>query len=145
MQDVNTPIRKAYYQLISSNVTLNGLPVEVYDKMAPNDAVYPYIILSTQTDSDDSVKGCQGHDPTILIDVVTGKTGEVSSVDADNISGQILGLINPAGSRLILTGSLTLIRTQLISDNTIEGQNGVYKILRRLLRFGHKVHEQVQI
>ena len=145
MQDINYSVRKAYYKALQGHVMIDSIAVEVYDKMAPNNAAYPYIILSTQTDVDDSVKSCQGHECTMLVDVVTGFNGAVKSDILDDICGQILGLINPSFGRLTLTNNLQLISTKLISDNTIESQNDVWKILRRLLRFAHKVHEQVNI
>lgn len=145
MQDVNYILRKAYFQALNGVVSWNVVPLPVYDKFAPNDAVYPYIILSTQTDVEDSVKNCQGHEATMLIDVVTGFTGEVNSAQMDNICGQIQGIINPISPRIILGGGFQLIRTRKISDNTLESQNGVWKVLRRLLRFDHIIHEQVQI
>ncbi|CAL1518203.1 DUF3168 domain-containing protein [Chitinophaga sp. MM2321] len=145
MQDTNYSVRKAYFQALQGFVIVGLTAIEVYDKMAPNNAVYPYIILSTQTDTDNSVKECFGHECTMLVDVVTGFNGAVESEMLDSICGQILNRINPSGQRLTLTNNLQLISTKLISDNTIEGQNGVWKILRRLLRFAHNVHEQVNI
>lgn len=145
MQDVNYQLRKSYFQALNGVVVWNTLSVPVYDKFAPNDAVYPYIILSTQTDVEDSVKNCQGHDATMLVDVVTGFSGEVNSEQMDSICGQIQGIINPINPRLTMDGGFQLIRTRKISDNTLESQNGVWKILRRLLRFDHLIHEPVQI
>ena len=145
MQDVNYSVRKAYFQARQGFVIVDSSAIEVYDRMAPNNAAYPYIILSTQTDVDDSVKSCQGHECTMLLDVVTGFNGAVKSDMVDSICSQILGIINSINNRLTLTNNLQLISTRLISDNTIESQNDVWKILRRLLRFAHKVHEQVNI
>lgn len=145
MNDVNYELRKMYFQVLNTHLVYNSQPVKVYDKFAPNDAVYPYVILSTQTDVEDSAKNIQGHACSMLVDIVTGYTGEVNSVPMDTIAGQIQGIINPSTGRLTIGGGFQLIRTRKISDNTLESQNGTYKILRRLLRFDHIIHEQVQI
>lgn len=139
-------VRKGYYDKLNGTVLLNSVAVSVYDTMAPNEASYPYIILSTQTAVDDSVKRCQGQEVTMLLDIVTGFTGAVSRVPIDTISNQIFQLINPANMDFINTGpDLRVISTRLLSDTTMAGQNDVYKTLRRLIRFGHKIHEQVTL
>lgn len=145
MNDINYQLRRSYYQSLNTLVVFNSQPVRFYDKFAPNDAVYPYVILSTQTDVEDSVKNTQGHSCSMLVDIVTGFTGEVQSEPMDDIAGQIQSIINPAVGRLAIGGGFQLIRTRKISDNTLESQNGTYKILRRLLRFDHIIHEQVQV
>lgn len=147
MISANYYIRKGYFQRLNGTVLSNSQPVKIYDGMAPNDAIYPYIILSTQTASDTSVKRCQGQEATMLLDVVTGYTGDVERETIDNIANQIFQLINPVdASGYIDAGpDLQVISTRLISDTTMETQNDVWKILRRLIRFTHRVQEQVNI
>lgn len=147
MIDTALPVRKGYFQKLNGAVTYNSLPVPVYDTFAVNEAVYPYIILSTQTAVDDSVKRCQGQEVTMLLDVVTGFIGAPDRVPLDNICNQIFELINPVdGTDYIDVGpDLQVISTRLLSDTTMEGQNDVWKIVRRLIRFGHKIHEQVTL
>jgi len=147
MISANYYIRKGYFQKLNGAVFSNGQPVKVYDGMVPNNAVYPYIILSTQTASDTSVKRCQGQEATMLVDVVTGYTGEVERETIDDIANQIFQLINPVDSSGFIDAGtdLQVISTRLISDTTMEAQNDVYKVLRRLIRFTHRVQEQVNI
>lgn len=147
MIDANYYVRRGYYQKLNGQILIDGQPIPVYDAMAPNKAIYPYIIFSTQTSVDDSVKRCQGQEVTMLIDVVTGYNGAVQRAPLDSICNQIYQLINTVDAiGFIDVGpSLQIIQTRLLSDTTVEAQNDVWKILRRLLRFGHKVHEQVNI
>lgn len=139
--------RKGYYDKLNGAVLINSNPIPVYDTFAVNGAAYPYIILSTQTGVDNSVKRCQGQEVTMLLDVVTGYTGAISRTPLDTICNQIYQLINPVdGADFIDVGpDLQVISTRLLSDTTMEGQNDVWKIVRRLIRFGHKIHEQVTL
>lgn len=145
MIDVNTRVRQGYFQRLNGVVLLAGQPVLVYDTFASNDAIYPYIILSTQTDVGSGTKQSQGHEATMLVDIVTGFTGGGTRMPLDTIAGQVLTLINPQATvqQIDAGPELQVINTQLLSDLTLEGQNGVYKIIRRLLRFGHVIHERV--
>jgi hypothetical protein len=147
MIDYQYHTRKGYFQKLNGAILLNGNPVPVYDTFAVNGADYPYIILSTQTAVDDSAKRCQGQEVTMLLDVVTGFTGAVQRLPLDTICNQIYQLINPVdGTNYIDVGpDLQVISTRLLSDTTMEGQNDVWKIVRRLIRFGHKIHEQVTL
>lgn len=147
MIDTALPVRRGYFQKLSGAVTNNGNPVPVYDTFAVNEAAYPYIILSTQTAVDDSVKRCQGQEVTMLLDVVTGFIGAPDRVPIDNICNQVYQLINTVdGSGWIDVGpDLQIISTRLLSDTTLEAQNDTWKIVRRLIRFGHKIHEQITL
>lgn len=144
MRDYQYAVRKGYYQRLYLNVMLNNSPVAVFDTFAPNDSPYPYIILSTQTAVDDSTKRAHAQEVTMLLDVVTGFSGAVQRIPVDAICDQIYQLINPVDGSFIDAGpNLQVISTRLLSDTTVEGQNDVWKIVRRLIRFGHKIHEQV--
>lgn len=146
MIDTNYQVRRGYFQKLNGTVTYNSQAVPVYDTFAVNEAVYPYIILSTQTAVDDSVKRCQGQEVTMLLDIVTGFIGAPDRQPLDNICNQIYQLINPADGDFIDVGpNLNIISTRVLSDTTMEGQNDVWKIVRRLIRFGHKLHEQVTL
>lgn len=145
MVDVNTPVRKGYFQRINGAVMLNGQPVPVHDTFAPNSADYPYIILSTQTDTGGGTKQSQSHESTLLVDIVTGFTGGATRMQADLIATQVLTLINPlkTAEQIDVGPDLQIISTRLLSDNTVDAQVGTYKIIRRLLRFGHNIYEKV--
>ena len=146
MIDTSLPVRRGYFTKLNGAIVFNGFPVPVYDTFAVNEAEYPYIILSTQTAVDDSVKRCQGQEVTMLLDVVTGFIGAPDRAPIDQMCNQIYQLINPGAGNFIDVGpDLQIISTRLLSDTTMEGQNGVWKIVRRLIRFSHKLHEQVTL
>ncbi|MGA8762444.1 MAG: hypothetical protein WB562_06100 [Candidatus Sulfotelmatobacter sp.] len=143
MRDYNTPVRIGYFKKLNGSIISDGLPIRLYPKQAPNDALYPYIIISTQTGVDDSTKNQQGQQVTILIDIVTGFQGAINDDIANNIADQIFTLINPKDKSFIeMPSYLKIISTNLLLDTDLQDQNGVYKIYRRLLRFGHIIHEQ---
>lgn len=83
----------------------------------------------------------------MLLDIVTEATGGVDRSQADAIVNQIYQLIYPvdAAGYIDAGPDLTVISTRLISDTTMEMQDDTFKILRRLIRFTHQVHEQVNI
>ncbi|SKA29769.1 Protein of unknown function [Chitinophaga eiseniae] len=143
MIDYNKPLRTGYFQRLNGAVFSDSLAVPVYSQMAPNDAVYPYIILSTQTGVESSTKNNQGQDNTILIDIVTGFIGAINDEVADDIADQIYGLVHPADKNFVDVGpNLQILSTDLLLDTTVGGQNNTYKLFRRLIRFGHKIHER---
>lgn len=143
MRDYNKALRAGYFQRLNGAVLSNSSPVPIYSKMAPNEAIYPYIILSTQTGVEASTKNDQGQENTILIDIVTGFVGAVNDEIADDIADQIYQLIHPADRHFVDVGpNLQIISTSLLLDTTVEGQNNTYKLFRRLIRFGHKIHER---
>lgn len=143
MRDYNKALRTGYFQRLNGAVLSNSAAIPVYSKMAPNDASYPYIILSTQTGVEASTKNDQGQDNTILIDIVTGFVGAVNDEIADDIADQVYQLIHPSNQNFVDVGpNLQIISTDLLLDTTVEGQNNTYKLFRRLIRFGHKIHER---
>lgn len=147
MIDANYHIRKGYFQRLNGSVMLGNFPVPVYDGMAPNKAAAPYILLSTQTSADQSVKRLQAQECTMLLDVVFTASGSVDRAKVDSIVNQIYQLIYPVdASGYIDAGpDLTVVSTRLLTDTTMETQDDTYKVLRRLIRFTHRVHEQVNI
>ncbi|PUZ21805.1 hypothetical protein DCC81_24775 [Chitinophaga parva] len=143
MIDVNYLVRRAYFQKLNGALLYNGAPVPIYDRFAINSAVAPYVILSSQTDTEEGTKNNQGHDATILVDIVN--RGEaISSMVVDSIAGQVLALINPlhGWQALDLGPDLQLLRTTKISDQPLEAQSNTEKVIRRLMRFRHIIHEK---
>ncbi len=63
MKDTGYPVRKAYNTLIS------GLGYMVYDFKAPDNAVYPYVILGSQTSQSENTKSSFDNRVTINIDI----------------------------------------------------------------------------
>src|SRR5690625_4814652 len=100
MNDINKSLRDAYYSALSS-ITFNGSDVNVYEVM-PQGADLPAILLSLQTDTDDSVKTDFGHDQTILIEVWQDYQGDFGTKDVvDTIANDILNISIGTGLDLL--------------------------------------------
>lgn len=142
MRDYNKPVRTGYFKALNGLVMSNGSPVKIYPKQAPNDASYPFIVISSQTAVDDSTKNQQGQQVTVLLDIITGFQGAVNDDIANSITDQIYQIINPKNRDFIeMPPYLKILSTSLLLDTDMQEQNGNYKIYRRLLRFGHIIHE----
>jgi len=144
--DYNSLIRTAYFQLLNGNVVLNAVPVPVYDAEALNTSVYPYIILSTQTNTSSYSKNNLGSVHTIVVDIITGFTGAVKSSDRDSIAEQIYSIVRPSRYGISIssfnTSQAQILSSRLVSDTTMDMQNDVYKILRRILTFSHIIKQK---
>lgn len=97
MQDVNTPVRKAWYTLLNGNLSYGGLNVPVQDeKLKEVNSIYKhYVILAEQTSTPDESKQGYERQVTINLDIVTKTDNSVSKSIADNIANQILNLLYP--------------------------------------------------
>lgn len=139
MRDTGLPLRTAYYSALNGNITINGRVVPVYDG-APSNAVYPYILLSTQ-DSSEGI-GCRNAtatEDTILIDIVTGFQGNSGGKkQGDQIADQVLQIVHPD---LELSGDFQNLGTTLESSTTLTELSGSDKIFRKLLRFRHNIYQ----
>lgn len=137
MIDIHTPLRTLYY-----NIMIN-LGLVCYENGAvPDDAITPYIIISSIDANEDSNKTDFGNSAQVLLDIVTSfeKNKVVGSKLADTIAGQILGLIN-SKIRFPIFDGLQIVTTKKIQDQKINNESTTHRIYRRLLRFQHLIKE----
>jgi len=70
--ELSKAVRTAYFTALDGNVTFNALPVPVFDAYALPDGVsYPYILLSSQTSNQLTIKRCKRYNTSVLVDIVT--------------------------------------------------------------------------
>lgn len=138
MKDAGFEVRAAYFTALNGNLTaLNSSNVPVYDDV-PNNASYPYVKLSEQTQSqEDLSKDCTSLNTTTLIDIVTGFIQGGGKKESDNLANQILQIVHP----LISVSGYQSFATVLEASNTLEEKTDTHKIYRRLLRFRNIIHE----
>lgn len=138
MNDINKSLRDAYYTALSS-ITFDGSAVKVYEVM-PQNAGFPAILLSLQTDTDNSCKTNFGHDTTILIEVWNDYAGDFGTKDAvDNIGDDILNIV--IGTGLDLLPSYKVVTSTLDNSTYLEENlDSVYRI-RKQLRIRHQIEE----
>lgn len=138
MKDSGFEVRAAYFTALNGNLTaLNSSNVPVYDDV-PNNAPYPYVKLSDQTQTQEEMaRDCTSLDTTILIDIVTGFIQGGGKKESDNLANQILQIVHPS----ISVSGFQSFDTVLEASNTLEEKTDSHKIYRRLLRFRNVIHE----
>lgn len=140
--ELSKAIRTAYYTALDGNVLFNALPVPVYDAFAIPDGIpYPYILLSSQTSNQLSIKRCKRYNSSILIDIVTGSTDPIGRSDAEDIAEQIENIINPD---TFIDLDLSSYGFQLGNatrdgDNDLSDKNNIYYIYRKLITYNHLI------
>jgi len=140
--ELSKVLRLAYENALSGNVLFNALPVPVYDAFAlPEISGYPYILLSSQTSNQLSIKRCKRYNTSILVDIVTGSTDPIGRSDAEDISEQIENIINPdTFIDLDLSAyDYQLMNTTRDNDTDLTDKNNIYYIYRKLLTYNHLI------
>src|SRR6478609_8990114 len=136
--ELSKAIRTAYFTALDGNITFNSNVVPVFDAYAvPDDIQYPYILLSSQTSNQLSIKRCKRYNASILIDIVTGSTDPIGRSDAEDIAEQVDAIINPDSFIDIdLSGfGYQCGNTTREGDNDISDKNNIYYIYRKLLTY----------
>lgn len=136
--ELSKAIRTAYFTALNGNVTFNSNIVPVFDAYAiPDGVTYPYILLSSQTSNQLSIKRCKRYNASILIDIVTGSTDTIGRSDAEDIAEQIENIINPDTftDPDLSTYGYQLGNTTREGDNDISDKNNIYYVYRKLLTY----------
>lgn len=137
--ELSTALRTGYYNALNGNVTYKGEVVNVYDTFAlPEDAGYPYILLSSQNSQEKLVKGCKLYDADILIDIVTGELRPVGRLQAESIADQVETLVN-SNFIDITSNGFKIGHTNRESDTDLGSKNDQYYIFRKLMRYKHLI------
>jgi hypothetical protein len=142
VKEVAHHIRKAYFDLLDGNIEYMGNPVNIYDELHEDGDEDYYVILSTQDDSDESTKQCFTTEHQITIDIVTRFLTSARKFPSENISDQILGFVLPTTQTagLLSPVGLQITSVRFLGSNSLSvEQIGNYKVVRKILRFGHKV------
>jgi len=136
--ELSKSVRTAYYSALDGNVIFNSNIVPVFDAYALPDGVpYPYILLSSQTSNQLSIKRCKRYNSSILIDIVTGSTDPIGRSDAEDIAEQIDAIINPDTFEDIDLSSYgyQLGNNTRAGDSDLTDKNNLYYIYRKLLTY----------
>jgi hypothetical protein len=136
--NISTAIRIGYFQAINGNVIVDGQPVPVYDAYAiPEDAQYPYILLSTQNEVERQAKWARQYYATKLIDIVTGFLEPTGRRQSEDIADQIEPMVNPiTGPQIDITANgFRIGDTERQFSENLEDRNNVYYVYRKLLRY----------
>jgi len=140
MKDCGYAIRKAYFDKLTSASYSLG----VYDTIAPDTIDPPYLIISSQTQIENSNKQSFAFNVTIQFDIVytTFKAGEVGQKTVDTYANELLGIIGVNPPLYPSTAPDFKIVTRKISSNnaTFDYVNEVY-VFRRVITMDHFVNQ----
>jgi len=93
MRNIKKFVRKAYWNALNNTIVYNGGNVPCYDTFAPDNASFPYILITNQTQADDKDNQDYNYITTITLDVVTAGIAPYGRLDADTIADNILQLV----------------------------------------------------
>jgi len=93
MRNIKPFIRKAYWTALNNTITYKGSRVPCYDSFAPDEAIFPYILIGNQTQEDDKDNQEYNYITTITLDVVTAAIAPYGRIDADLIADSILQIV----------------------------------------------------
>ena len=140
MKDCGYAIRKAYYdKLITASYSLAA-----YDTIAPDTVEPPFLIISSQTQAEDSNKQCFAFNVTIQFDIVyrTFKAGEVGQKTVDTYTNELLEIIGTYPGGYPNAGPDFNIVTRKVSSNiaTFDYVDEAY-VFRRVITMEHFVNQ----
>jgi len=130
MRNIKKFVRKAYWSALNSTITYKGEPILCYDTFAPDDASFPYILITNQTQEDDKDNQEYNYITTITLDVVTAGIAPYGRLDADSIADSILQLVclYPENYLLLEVGKIVTAKlVQQTSLSSITDTNIVHR------------------
>jgi hypothetical protein len=140
MKDCGYTLRKAYID----KLTAASYSLSVYDTIAPDTVEPPYLIISSQTQVDNSNKQSYGFDVTIQFDIVyrTFKAGEVGQKTVDTYANELLGIIGVRPPDYPSTAPDFKIVTCMVASNiaTFDYVNEAY-VFRRVITMDHFLNQ----
>jgi hypothetical protein len=140
MKDCGYAIRKAYYdKLITASYSLAA-----YDTIAPDTVEPPFLIISSQTQAEDSNKQSFAFNVTIQFDIVyrTFKAGEVGQKTVDTYTNELLEIIGKYPGGYPNAGPDFNIVTRKVGSNiaTFDYVDEAY-VFRRVITMDHFVNQ----
>lgn len=133
--ELNKAIRTGYFTALSGVIS-----VPVYDAFAvPEQANYPYVLVSSQTNMQRIVKRNKVYDATVVIDIVTGSQNPKGKAESENIAEEIENIITPDTyiDLNIEANGYKIGDTIKINDNYLMQKNDVHYVVRKIITFKH--------
>jgi len=140
MKDCGYTLRKAYYdKFISASYSLAA-----YDTIAPDTVEPPFLIISSQSQAENSNKQSFAFDVTIQFDIVyrTFKAGEVGQKTVDTYANELLQIIGVNPPSYPNAGPDFKIVTRRFSSNeaTFDYVDEAY-VFKRVIVVDHFVNQ----
>lgn len=138
--DISLALRTGYFTALNGNISVNSVNLPIYDAYAiPEGVTYPYVLLSSQTESQRIVKNSKIFNVTLLVDIVTGNINPFGRKQSEQIAEQIENIINPNSFNdiNISANGYTIGNTIRESSYDTTDKNNNYYIYRKLIRYNH--------
>lgn len=140
MKDCGLAIRKGYFDKLTSE----SFSLGVYDTIAPDSVNPPFLIISSQTQAENSDKQSYSQNVTIQFDIVyrTFKAGEVGQKSVDEYANELLEIIGVYPADYPNTAPDFKIVTRRVASNvaTFDYVDEAY-IFRRVITMEHFVNQ----
>lgn len=140
MKDCGLAIRKGYFDKLTSE----SFSLGVYDTIAPDTVNPPFLIISSQTQAENSDKQSYSQNVTIQFDIVyrTFKAGEVGQKSVDEYANELLEIIGVYPADYPNTAPDFKIVTRRVASNvaTFDYVDEAY-IFRRVITMEHFVNQ----
>lgn len=143
-------VRKAYLAALG-NITLGSVHIPIFDRRVPiniNPIPLTRIIISSQTKSSSSDTKCgHGWECSILLDVISEQNVSfVNTSIVDDIEEQISNQIDiwQATGDEILIPPFVCYYTKFSDSHDIELETDITTIIRKLIRYTHRLNSIVQ-
>jgi hypothetical protein len=134
MIDVNKAVREAIMTALAD--------YDVYHEHNPDELKTEYILLTTQTETDNSNKARFVTKGTILIDIVHITDG-VTYDSVDVTAGEVMEIMQPTTTTngLINPSGLTILNVKKLSSTPLTLIAAGRNVMRRILRYEYTVCE----
>lgn len=138
--DPTTTYRAAYLAKLHNQISvIQGKYIPVYDRV-PNDAVAPYIILSSSTLTPILSTSGYGFSATILVDIVTRFQQGGGKKLADDISNEIFKKILTR-ENFYQDELFNIYTSKLDNVRFLESESNGGYVIRKLITFENKIQQ----
>jgi len=131
---------ESWYELLEGQLSYNSLPVNVYMGDPDNDEESHYVMITAESETDDSNKHSFITRPVVVIDIVTIHDVSINRTIVEDIDGQIRGLLFPT-RKCALPALADLQITNVVAEggSYLPEDDGTKRIYRKVTRFIHRI------
>lgn len=133
MRNIKPFVRKAYWTALNNTITYKGALVPCYDTFAPDNAVFPYILIGSQTQADDKDNQQNNYVTTIVLDVVTAAIAPYGRLDADSIADAILQIVCLYPDNYLALQIGKIVTAKLVQQNSLSSITDTNVVHREIL------------
>lgn len=139
MKNVMKPLVDAWFDLLDGQLSYNLQDIKVYKEDASNSDKYHYVLLRSESETDESNKSSFVTKPIVIVDIVTIHPISVQRSIVDEIDEQIRQLLFPTRQCALLTTGLQILNVKPLSSSYLNDSDGTKKYYRKVTRFFHRI------